>query len=71
MCIYIKYCRPVIQQIFDNYSCSLRELAKTCELGDIADKMIHDRIVLRTNDQREYKIETDTFNTNREKLINP
>lgn len=36
---------------FDDYLCRLRELAKTCEFGDIADQMIRDRIVLGTNDQ--------------------
>ena len=36
---------------FDDYLCRLRELAKTCEFGDIMDGMIHDRIVLGTKDQ--------------------
>ena len=36
---------------FDDYLCRLRELAKTCEFGDIMDEMIRDRIVLGTKDQ--------------------
>ena len=36
---------------FDDYLCPLRELAKTCEFGDIMDEMIRDRIVLGTKDQ--------------------
>ena len=36
---------------FDDYLCPLRELAKTCEFGDIMDEMIRDRIVLGTTDQ--------------------
>lgn len=53
--IYERYIFNTADQLsnesFDDYLCRLRELAKTCEFGDIADQMIRDRIVLGTNDQ--------------------
>ncbi|XP_061185196.1 uncharacterized protein K02A2.6-like [Saccostrea echinata] len=53
--IYERYIFNTADQMpnesFDDYLCRLRELAKTCEFGDIMDQMIRDRIVLGTKDQ--------------------
>ena len=47
--IYERYIFNAADQMsnesFDDYLCRLRELAKTCEFGDIMDEMIPDRIV--------------------------
>ena len=52
--IYERYIFNTADQMsnksFDDYLCRLRELAKTCEFGDIMDEMIRDRIVLGTKD---------------------
>lgn len=38
-------------ELFDDYLCRLRELAKSCEFGAFADELIRDRIVLGAKDQ--------------------
>ena len=50
-CYIFNTAAQMSNESFDDYLCPLRELAKTCEFGDIMDEMIRDRIVLGTKDQ--------------------